>query len=181
MNHPDVVQALKTGQLVVARTDTLYGILATVANQTAVAKLFTLKERASHKPLIILIASTNQLLEGSLWPVAYQTLAHKYWPGPVTIVVPVTELVPQYLHRGSGSVAYRVPGNLELCQLLEQTGPLVAPSANPEGTPPARDVEQAIAYFGDDVAVYVDGGEVHDAAPSRIVAIDSDMKERWLR
>jgi L-threonylcarbamoyladenylate synthase len=89
---------------------------------------------------------------------------------------------PHYLLRENTQLAYRVPNDVKLKQLLERTGPLIAPSANPEGQQPAHIVQAAKDYFGDKVDVYVDGGEVpSDILPSRIMRIHPDGSVEQLR
>jgi L-threonylcarbamoyladenylate synthase len=91
---------------------------------------------------------------------------------PTSVVVSVTN-EPEWITRGGTTVAYRVPQNEELKSILKATGPLIAPSANPEGLPPARTLEEAREYFGEQVDLYVDGGEVPlDTMPSHIIALD---------
>lgn len=75
-----------------------------------------------------------------------------------------------------------MPADEGLRELLRQTGPLIAPSANPEGAPPARTISEAEAYFGDGVDIYVDGGEVPlDINPSRLLRLHKDGSKEWLR
>ncbi len=76
-----------------------------------------------------------------------------------------------HLHRGSGTLAFRVPDNAKLRELLNETGPLIAPSANTENNPPAETIEEAQAYFGDSVDVYEDAGTLH-GNPSTLIKIE---------
>lgn len=79
-----------------------------------------------------------------------------------------------YLHRGIKSLAFRLPKNKNLLKLLKQTGPLIAPSANPEGLPTPETLNQAIAYFGEQVKFYVDGGTL-TSQPSTLIKLENDQ------
>lgn len=107
-------------------------------------------------------------------------VCRSHWPGKTSIILPSTKS-PTWIRRDNHSVAYRIPDHPELQQLIAATGPLIAPSANPEGEEPAMNVEQALAYFGDTVDVYVDGGEVTDNTPSQLLVVDSDGEVKRLR
>lgn len=158
-------QLLKQGKVGVVRTDTLYGIVAQAANEHAVEAVYVAKGRTPTKSPIILIANTRQLID------TYDelTLARvsELWPGKNSVILSSPH-GPAWLTRGNASIAYRLPNDARLRQLLEQTGPLIAPSANPEGQTPAMTIAEAQEYFGDEVDFYVDGGEVTDDTPSKL-------------
>ena len=99
-----------------------------------------------------------------------------------TSVIVHSPHAPKWLRHHDGTVAYRVPKSDQLRLLLSQTGPLVAPSANPQGMPPARTVIAARAYFGDAIEYYSDGGTVPEDVPaSRIVRVLDDGSAEVLR
>ncbi|HEX6462164.1 MAG TPA: L-threonylcarbamoyladenylate synthase [Candidatus Saccharimonadales bacterium] len=165
--HPEVIRCLRSGGVVVLRTDTLYGVVASVLSQAAVERVYRLRHRNAKKACIVLVASESHLPTPP--PIyAEQVLAHA-WPGPVTVILPVDNVVPEWLHRGLKSLAFRVPADPELRELLLKTGPLIAPSANPEGEPPAETIEEAVDYFGESVDVYVNNGHVKQGEPSRLI------------
>ena len=173
-----VVSTLRRGGVVVARTDTIYGILARANDDQAVARVYDQKDRGHHKSPIMLIHDMSQLFDE---PTEHaREWCQTHWPGKVTIVLPSTKS-PAWIHRGNHSVAYRMPDHVELTTLIEQVGPLIAPSANPEGKVPAMTINQAVAYFGDEVDIYVDGGEVTDNTPSRILKVTPDGDVEQLR
>jgi L-threonylcarbamoyladenylate synthase len=89
--------------------------------------------------------------------------------------------VPEHLSHLDGELGYRVPAEADLRALLKRTGPLVAPSANPEGAPPAADIAETRAYFGNQVDLYVDGGRVTANKPSRIIRFTADGASEVLR
>ena len=112
-----------------------------------------------------------------------KTIFKKYWPGKVSIIFPVSWTSDvrklKYLHRGKKSLAFRLPAKKSLINLLEKTGPLVAPSANPEGKKPAAGIKEAKKYFGNQVDFYKSGGRAA-RNPSKIVSIEKGG-ERVLR
>lgn len=175
-----VVDCLNSGGIVVAKTDTIYGILARAADEHAVERVFRLKRRGDHKSPIVLIANYDQ----PLVPIPKQQyeLSRTVWPGPVTIAIPVDPTTaPQWLSRGNQEFGHRMPADDQLATLISRTGPLIAPSANPEGETPAINVHAAIEYFGDQVDVYVDGGEVIDDTPSQLLRINESGDVERLR
>lgn len=173
-----IIETLLSGGLVVLRTDTVYGILAIASNQVAVERIYALKGRQSHKPFIQLISDSSQIFGDAATFVQHEP---KYRDRPTSIVIE-SEDAPDYLLRSGSSLAYRLERSGKLHEILEQTGPLVAPSANPEGQPTAQNIEQAKAYFGDTIDLYVDDGEVPKRVePSRIVKPKPDGSVEILR
>lgn len=171
LTDPKLIAALNDGGVVVMPSDTVYGIMARASDRAAVERLYTLRGRAPEKPFIILVADIWQITDASLWQDAHRRLAERYWPGPLSLVAPTSDKTPEYLHRGTHTLAYRMPDHPELCKLLAATGPLVAPSANPEGQPTATTIDEAKAYFGDTVDGFVDGGSLTGHAPSTVAGI----------
>jgi L-threonylcarbamoyladenylate synthase len=101
-------------------------------------------------------------------------LAARFWPGPLTLVLPARDDLPAPLGAGTGTIGVRVPGHPTARALAAALGrPVTAPSANPPGAEPAHTVDEARAYFGARIGAYVDGG-VLDGVPSTVVAIIGD-------
>jgi L-threonylcarbamoyladenylate synthase len=159
------------GKIGVIPTDTLYGLVGSALNKETVERIYEVRHRDQRKPCIVLISSTDDLKRFGIetTPVMRQIL-NDVWPGPVSVILPCTDNAFEYLHRGTDSLAFRFPNNKELLTLLRTTGPLIAPSANPEGMPPATTIATARDYFGDSVDFYVDGG-VRNGTPSRLARI----------
>lgn len=184
-----LIQILNTGGVAVIATDTLYGIVGRAFDQNVVESIYRLKKRDEHKPFIILISNVSQLEDfGIELQENQQHLIEAYWRDstrPLSIILPITHKKEEltYLHRGSGSIAFRLPQDEYLQKLIEITGPLVAPSANPQGQPSPKNCEQARAYFGDNVAYYDPRGiEVSsEVNASRIIRIYPDGREEVLR
>jgi len=137
-----------------------------------------LKGRDDDKSPIVLIDGFDQLYDQPFDET--NAFLEAVWPGPVSVILPSSR-APLWIRRGNDSVAYRMPDNEDLRQLVRRCGPLVAPSANPQGMNPALDPAEAEAYFGEAVDFYVDGGQVKDASPSQLVRIGNDGSVTRLR
>lgn len=126
---------IKEGKLVAFPTETVYGLGANALNPIAVAKIFELKERPSFDPLIIHIADLQQLKKLVLGiDERVFMLAERFWPGPLTMVLPKSRLVPDIVTSGLPTVAIRMPGNDIALELIRKSGcPIAAPSANKFG------------------------------------------------
>ena len=177
-NDPKIVELLRRGAVGIIRTDTLYGVVGRADQQQTVERIYTIKERSEHKSPIVLVASYDQLFDT---PVSEaMSLLNDTWPGKVSVILPA-QAAPHWLTRGNDSVAYRMPAPLDLRRLLEATGPLIAPSANLEGEPPAMSIAQAQRYFGNTVDFYVDEGEVENETPSQLIRLKADGTVERLR
>ncbi len=159
---------LRRGAVGVLPTDTLYGVVASTAFPDAIERLYEVRHRSSLKGCITLIADKEQAANVE-WNKFDRKLASKYWPGPVSIVLPVSATTPAYLHPVDGTLAFRVPDRDDLRALLWHTGPLFAPSANPAGMKPAATIEKAQEYFGKHVDFYVDAGDLSGNQPSTLI------------
>lgn len=166
-----IVPILRTGGLAVVRTDTIYGIVACADDKTACERVYAAKGRDGTKPCIILITNDAQIWDSVSRKAFVEAEAH-LGDEPTSVVVPAGENTPAWIPHENGTVAFRIPKRPELCRLMLATGPLIAPSANPSGEAPAETIEQAEAYFGDAVDVYVDGGKVEGAKPSHIITVN---------
>lgn len=178
VNDPEIARILLSGGVGVLRTDTLYGIVAQASDEAAVRRVYALKGRDDDKSPIVLIASTDQLFENL--PETHRDYVAKVWPGPVSVIVPSND-APSWITRGNDSVAYRMPASDDLRKLLSVTGPLIAPSANPQGMQPAMNVREAKYYFGDQVDFYVDRGTVESREPSKLMRLEPNGEVTRLR
>ncbi len=176
-NILDGADYLKKGKVIIAPTDTLYGVLSDALNKEAVEKVYRLKGRTPTKPVIILIPSIDFLEFFCVKPSEKEKklLLHK----GITVVIEIPEECKDkffYLHRGKGSLGFRIPNKKDLIDLMKIIGrPLIAPSANPEGEKPAEDINQAISYFGISIDLYIDGGKLKRKFPSTVVKIENGI------
>lgn len=166
-----LISCINEGKIAIIPTDTLYGIVGSALNPETVQKIYTIRKRNPDKPCIILISSLGDLsqLGIDLTP-DEESLLQKIWPAPVSVVLPCPHPELEYLHRGTDTLAVRMPDDPLLREILAQTGPLIAPSANPEGQEPAHTIAEAKAYFGDEVDFYYDLGNLH-GEPSTLITL----------
>ncbi|MDJ0910207.1 MAG: L-threonylcarbamoyladenylate synthase [Woeseiaceae bacterium] len=187
-NHADAVkaaaEALRGGALVGMPTETVYGLAGDASNPEAVARIFAAKGRPSFNPLISHVSSIELAnVEGQLDERAL-ALAERFWPGPLTLVVPVSEngRTCELARAGLRTLGLRVPGHPLARALLEEFGgPVSAPSANPSGKLSPTRAEDVERELGDQVELVLDGGECEKGIESSIVAVMPDEPPRLLR
>lgn len=177
---PDSVRraaaAIRRGALVAAPTDTLYGLLADASNPQAVSKLFRAKGRPESKPVLLLIDSLDMLprLVDRL-PAAFAPLAERFWPGPLTLVLPAAARVPEAVSAGTRTVAVRLPRSSLVRDLARRAKcPLTGTSANRSGKVGARSGREVIRQLGSRVRLVLDAGPVARPEPSTILDLCSD-------
>ncbi len=160
-NWEKSIKILKQGGIIIAPTDTIYGVLGSALNKKTVERIYKVRARDKGKPCIVLISSFDQLDSLS---VKISDLEKKFlktfWPGKVSVVLDCKHKKFSYLHRGTDTIAFRMvgPKNKNLYQIINKAGPLSAPSANPEGLPSAKNISEAKKYFGSKVDLYINGG-----------------------
>lgn len=168
------VRLLKSGGVGIIPTDTLYGVVASVWKRDAIERVYALRKRDLDKPCIILIADLSELEKFSVEPSSKEIAwLEGIWPGKVSVMLPCADEKLHSLTRGTGHLVFRIPADASLRAFLRETGPLIAPSANPQGLDPAKTIEEARKYFGDNVDFYVDGGVLRNK-PSTIVRLEND-------
>ncbi|HWR38027.1 MAG TPA: L-threonylcarbamoyladenylate synthase [Patescibacteria group bacterium] len=164
-------EVIRRGGLVAFPTETVYGLGADGLNEDAVAKIFQAKGRPADNPLILHIAATEELeaLVKSVPPKA-KTLMERFWPGPLTLVLPRTDLVPDAVTGGLDTVAVRMPDSIVARRLIELAGvPLAAPSANVSGRPSPTDAQAVAADLDGRVDVILDAGACRIGLESTVV------------
>ena len=166
-----VVKLLKDGAVGHLPSDTIYGLSCVALNERAVERIYQLKGRDYDKPFIILLTSVEQAAQLGVNPKDLGPVKD-LWPAPLTAITRAGQKTPELLHRGTYTLALRVPDNAELRKLISRTGPLVSTSANPQGQEPAKTLEQAKKYFGDKLDFYIDAGDLK-IQPSTMVQIQN--------
>lgn len=165
--------ALRRGEPLVFPTETVYGLGAPIFNEKAVKKIFTIKERPADNPLIAHVASIEQALSLYLEPPrAFWTLAERFWPGPLTLVLERHPKVPSLVSAGHPTIAVRMPSHpiaLELIRQVDQ--PLVAPSANISGRPSPTRAQDVAEDLEGKVPFILDGGECLIGIESTVVSL----------
>ena len=152
-------------------TDTVYGLVGSALSRKTVARIYRVRKRTSEKPFIVLIGSIGDL---KLFKIKVDNFSKRalsgIWPGKVSVILPCRAKNFSYLHRETKALAFRLPADVWLRNLLKRTGPLVAPSANPEGLVPAKNIKEAKKYFGKKVDFYM-SGKKPDKLPSTLIKI----------
>jgi len=165
--------ALKSGKLIALPTETVYGLGAHAFNPTALASIFEVKQRPFFDPLIIHIATLSELktLCSEINDKA-KTLIKKFWPGPLTLVLPKSLQVPDIATAGLSSVAVRMPAHPVAQALLKACGfPIAAPSANPFGRLSPTTAEHVQAHFSKGIEFILDGGPCSIGVESTILSL----------
>jgi L-threonylcarbamoyladenylate synthase len=174
LSDAKLADLLNQGGVGVLPTDTVYGLVCKASDQTAVKRLYSLKER-ENKPGTVVTANIDQLVELGI-KARYLKAVEQFWPNPLSIIVP-SEPALSYLDLGRMSLAVRVPSYNELAELLLETGPLLTSSANLPEKQPANTIEEAQKYFGEQVDFYIDGGDLSSRLPSTLIRIVDDAVE----
>ena len=163
---------IREGRLVAFPTETVYGLGANALNALAVARIFELKGRPSSSPLIVHAASI-EMARGlaTEWPALADELATRYWPGPLTIVLPKSPAIPDIVTAGLPTVGIRVPAHPVALRLIETAGvPIAAPSANRFTHLSPTTARHVVDAFGDGVDV-LDGGPSRVGIESTVVSL----------
>jgi L-threonylcarbamoyladenylate synthase len=168
----DAAQILREGGLVAFPTETVYGLGANALDASAVAKIFELKGRPQTSPLIVHASSIEMARElVSEWPREAEELAQRWWPGPLTLVLPKAAHIPGIVTAGLPTVGVRIPAHPVALQLIEAAGlPLAAPSANRFKELSPTTAAHVRAAFGDSIPV-LDGGPTRVGIESTVVSI----------
>jgi L-threonylcarbamoyladenylate synthase len=170
----DIEKIIRKCGIGVFPTDTLYGVIGSALKVKAVERIYRLRRRELEKPMIVLISSISDLkfFDIILTPTQKKFLK-EFWPGKISVILDCKKKKFKHLHRGTESIAFRLPDEDVLRELIRKTGPLVAPSANISGEKPAENTDGARKYFNDSVDFYVDAGKLK-SKPSTLVKLEND-------
>ena len=179
-NIEKAVAEIIAGDIVAFPTETVYGLGADGLNPTAVAKIFEAKQRPSFNPLILHISSRDQLKElVNIESDKVYKLINAFWPGPLTLVLPKKEIVPDIVTAGNPTVAVRMPQHPIAKMLIEACGkPIAAPSANQFGFLSPTTAEHVEKQLGNKVNIILDGGKSNVGVESTIVEVKDNKV--WL-
>lgn len=175
---------LRAGDLVAVPTETVYGLAARADSEVAVAGIFRAKGRPDFNPLIVHVASLAQARELAAFDARAEQLAARYWPGPLSLVLPLRAGSPiaPAVTAGLPTIALRMPDHAAMHQLLTELAvPLAAPSANRSGAVSPTTPEHVARSLGDAVAAILDGGACPRGVESTIVALRADGTWQLLR
>jgi len=163
-------EALGAGHVVAIPTDTVYGLAASIGRPDAMAAVFAAKDRPPGLALPVLVGRWRQAREvATSWPRPAAALAARFWPGALTVIVPVDPALGACLGGDGRTVGLREPRHRFARALCRKAGPLATTSANRHGSPPCTTAAEVVAAFeGTGVALVVDGGTC-DGTPSTVV------------
>lgn len=181
-NLARLARELRAGELVAVPTETVYGLAANALDARACRKIFTAKGRPTTDPLIVHIHALAQLEEIAEPNETARRLAEKFWPGPLTLVLPKKSAVPSIVSAGLPSVAIRMPSHPLFRRLLKLSGlPLAAPSANAFGYVSPTTAQHVHAGLGKKIRYILDGGPARIGLESTIVDVRDAKRPRLLR
>lgn len=163
------VAEVRCGAVLAFPTDTVYGVGVLVSNTRGIDELYTIKEREATKAIAVLVGKVEDLglVAGELSPMAH-LLAERFWPGPLTLVVPRRPDLPENLSAWP-TVGVRMPGHPLALQLLSRTGPMAVTSANRSGAGEASTAAEVYAQLGGRIPLILDGGRTPGGVPSTVV------------
>lgn len=174
---------LREGEVVGLPTETVYGLAADATNREAVARIFEAKGRPADNPLIIHVSDIEMMEQYTDdIPVAAYRLAEKFWPGPLTMILPKKNTVSDIVTGGLDTVAVRMPSHEIMKRVIELVGkPLAAPSANLSGSPSPTTAAHVTDDMRGRIAAVVDGGECSVGVESTVISFDGYDTVRILR
>ena len=168
-------EIIKNGGLVAMPTETVYGLAADALNGKAVADIFKAKGRPMDNPLIVHISELSQIkCLVREFPEKAMILAEKFWPGPLTIILPKSELIPDEVSAGLDTVAVRFPSNETARKLISASCPLAAPSANLSGSPSPTTAKHVMDDMNGRIDAVIDGGECTVGVESTVITLATE-------
>jgi L-threonylcarbamoyladenylate synthase len=172
-------EILRAGGLVVFPTETVYGLGANALDAAAVRKIYALKGRPANSPLIVHVAGIEQARElAAEWSEEADQLARKYWPGPLTLVVPKKAVIPDVVTAGLPTVGLRMPRHPVALELLRAAKvPIAAPSANRFTQLSPTTAQHVREAFGEETPFLLDGGPCEVGLESTVIAVTKDGLE----
>lgn len=168
----------KPGDVIAVATDTVYGLAARIKDAVAVDNLFKMKGRSENTPLVVCVSNPKQVTDmGVVLSGEAQKLIDRFWPGPLTLVLPAgSSSISEKIRSGRETVGVRMPKQRELQVLLARVGPCAITSANPSGSPPAQSAEQVRKYFGQDLPIIGKHPEA-SGQPSTVVTLEAQQPQ----
>jgi L-threonylcarbamoyladenylate synthase len=176
------VELLSAGEVVALPTETVYGLAANALNAEAVAKIYSIKGRPSHNPIIVHVVDLPMAKRCvGVWPMSAERLAASFWPGPLTMVLPRANTIPDIVTAGGETVGVRWPAHLFIQAVIRACGfPLAAPSANLSNAISPTSAAHVSKQLNGKLRLIVDGGAAHVGIESAVIDL-SAQRLRVLR
>ena len=173
-------EQIRAGQVLGMPTDTFYGLAADPLNLRAVERVYEIKSRSRHKPLSLLIESTDQAEDlAKPLPEEFYQLARRFWPGPLTLIVRAASRLPLKVTANTGNVALRIPSAKIPLAVVRAAGlPITATSANLSGAAECTTAVEVRDQLQERISIIVDGGTSPREVASTIVDL-TDSDSRW--
>lgn len=172
----DAVDFVRAEQVIAAPTDTVYGLVCRFDSSKAMEELYRVKDRPADKALPVLLGDESQLplvIAGPL-PALAQELIARFWPGPLTLILPALPHLPPVLTAGGATVGVRIPDQPFLRELARRAGPLASSSANRSGGPECSTAAAALAQLDGRIPLLVDAGLTALAQASTVLGLSGD-------
>jgi L-threonylcarbamoyladenylate synthase len=170
------INILRDGGLIIAPTETFYGIIADAWSQKAVDRIVRTKERDFGNPIPLIAGDTITVSRSAASiPPLFKPLADKFWPGPLTLILKAAKGFPDGITAGTDSIGIRIPAQSPALDLAKfYRGPLTATSANFTGRPPARNIRDLDDELIQAVDLVIDGGWTPGVKPSTVLNLTTD-------
>ncbi len=175
-NIETVAESLSMGEVAAIPTETVYGLAGNIYSDKAIRSIFRIKQRPLFNPLIVHLPNAAAMDEvAKEIPPMAMALANRFWPGPLTLLLPKKDTVPDLITAGKNTVAVRVPNHPLTLSLLQQLSfPLAAPSANPFGSISPTTAAHVAGYFKDAFPFILDGGPCSSGIESTIIGFNEE-------
>ena len=169
----EIAKEIKKGKIAIFPTETVYGIGTNGLDTNAVKKLYLVKKRSFNKPISLLVNNINMIeaVTKNITKLEY-ALIEKFLPGPLTIILPKKEIVPDIVTANSNTVGIRIPENQIALKLIEYAGiPIATPSANISGKPSGTNIQDIMKDFDKSIDYFIDDGPSKIGKASTIVKV----------
>lgn len=167
------VEALEKGRIIAFPTETFYGIGVKYDIEDSLKRIYEIKKRHKDKAISLIIGDKGLLpLITESIDIRVHILMERFWPGPLTLILPAKSGISNYITAHTGKVAVRIPGESFALDLAKKANfPITATSANLSGFPPAIDADTVVNYLGNHIDLLIDGGRIPGGLPSTIVDV----------
>lgn len=174
----EIQTCLKEGGVLALPTESFYALCARVTHPRGIVRIRAMKGLPVEKPILTLIGDRRDVPDfiGSAPPPA-EVLMEAFWPGPLTLILPVSvDISSSLLTGGTHTLGVRQPGDARVCELLKKIGPVTGTSANRSGEPPSRTSSEVQECLGEDVDIILDGGMTPGGSPSTLLSLVGEIR-----